>query len=223
MTEKRHLRGRRYSRSDIRILEYLVELSVKHGINTAEFFNAIVFAWSNGKAICRELTVKFRVKKKDCAVFLITKDYAVLAQLPIPENILKEANPLDGFDYVSERVRNASMRKERKALDNHHIPIKDLEAGMKKINLRARVIELSKPKQVVTRFNNYAIVTNATLSDETSTIKLPLWNGQINMLSIDDQVQIENANVGVFQGKKQLRIGRNSKLKVIGSRSLKNQ
>ena len=68
---------------------------------------------------------------------------------------------------------------------------------------------------VLTRFNDYVIFANATLSDETSTIKLTLWNGRINMISINDKVQIKNANVIVFRGEKQLRIGRNGTLKVV--------
>jgi len=35
------------------------------------------------------------------------------------------------------------------------------------------------------------------------------------MISINDTVQIENANVIVFRGEKQLRIGRNGRLKVV--------
>jgi ssDNA-binding replication factor A large subunit len=139
----------------------------------------------------------------------------VIAQFPIPENILKENDPLKGFDYVRERVRYASKMKERKSFDTSHIRIKDLRAGMKRINLKARVIKISKPKLVLTRFNDYVVFANATLADETSTIKLTLWNGRINMISINDIVQIENANVIVFRGEKQLRIGRNGKLKVV--------
>ncbi len=86
---------------------------------------------------------------------------------------------------------------------------------MKRINLKARVTEISKPKLVLTRSNDYAVFANATLSDETSTIKLTLWNGRINMVSINDMVQIENANVIMFRGEKQLRTGRNGRLKVV--------
>jgi len=213
-------RGSRHPRFDTRILEYLVELSTKRGINTKEFFSAIVHAWENRKATCGGLTIQCRAKKKGRAIFLITKGYRVVAQFPIPEYILEEANPLNGFDYVRERVRYTSKMKERKALDTSHIRIKDLKAGMKRINLKARVIEISKPKLVLTRFNDYVVFANATISDETSTIKLTLWNGRINMVSINDTVQIENANVIVFRGEKQLRIGRNGRLKVVETNPL---
>ena len=63
--------------------------------------------------------------------------------------------------------------------------------------------------------NDYIVFANATLSDETSTIKLTLWNGRVNMVSINDMVQVENANVVMFRGEKQLRTGRNGRLKVV--------
>jgi len=220
LTGRGRPKGSHHSRFDTRILEYLVELAIKRGINTTEFFNTIVHAWRNGRATCRGLTIQCRTKKKGRAVFLITKGYTVIAQFPIPEDILKEANPLDGFDYVREHVRYASRMKERRSLDPSHIRIKDLRAGMKRINLKARVIEISKPKLVLTRFNDYVVFANATLSDETSTIKLTLWNGRINMVSVNDMVQVENANVIMFRGEKQLRIGRNGTLKVVKTDSI---
>jgi len=204
-----------YHAGDIRILEYLVELATKHGINTREFFKAIVAAWKNGKAKCRGLNIQFRIEKKGHAIFLITKGGKVVAQFPIRENILKETDPLKGFDYVQERVKHAAKMKEKKRLDTSHLSIKDLKAGMKRINLKARVTEISKPKLVLTRYNDYAVFAHATLSDETSTIKLTLWNGRINMVSINDMVQIENANVAMFRGEKQLSTGRRGRLKVV--------
>ncbi len=220
LTGRGRPRGSHHPRFDTRILEYLVELSTKRGINTTEFFNAIVHAWKNEKATCRGLTIQCRTKEKGRAIFLLTQGYMVVAQFPIPEYILKETDPLKGFDYVRESVRCASKIKKRKSLEDAHLQIKDLKAGMKRINLKARVIEISEPKLVLTRFNDYVVFANATLDDETSTIKLTLWNGRINIVSINDIVQIKNANVIVFRGEKQLRIGRNGTLKVVETNPL---
>ena len=204
-----------YNARNIRIREYLVELATKHGISTFKFFKAIVCAWENGKAMCRGLNIQCRVKKRDCAIFLITEGCTVIAQFPIQEYILKETDPLKGFDYVQERVKHAAKMKERKSLESHHVQIGDLKPGMKRISLRARVIGISKPKSVLTRFFDYVVFANATLVDETGKINLALWNRRINMVSINDMVQIENANVIVFRGEKQLRTGRNGRLKVV--------
>jgi len=192
-----------------------VELAVRRGIDTTEFFDAVVRAWKNGKATCRGLTLQCRLKKKGRTIFLITEGNGVIAQFPISEDVLKETNPLKGFDYVRERVRYASRMRERRAVDVGHVQIKDLRAGMKRISLKARVVEISKPRLVLTRFNDYVVFANATLSDRTSTIKLTLWNGRIGTVSVNDLVQIENADVITFRGERQLRIGRAGTLRVI--------
>jgi replication factor A1 len=84
---------------------------------------------------------------------------------------------------------------------------------MKQVNLKAKVLEITKPTTVFTRFGTYAKVANALVSDETGTIKLCLWNDQINLISVGDVLQIENANVAKFRGERQLRIGKHGALR----------
>jgi replication factor A1 len=86
---------------------------------------------------------------------------------------------------------------------------------MKKVNLKAKVLEIAKPTLVFTRFGNYASVANALVSDETGMIKLCLWNEQISSLSIGDTVQIENGNISMFRGERQLRVGRKGTLRIL--------
>ena len=200
-----------HPRFDTRILEYLVELSVKRGINTTEFFNAIVCAWKNGKAMCRGLTIKFRTKKKSRAIFLITKGYTVVAQFPIPESILKETDPLKAYrDTMASEVKNHTVKNPK---------IKDLESGMKKVNLEVRVLKIPEPKPVFTKFGTEAYVSNVLVADETGNIKLSLWNQQIYNVSVDDLIKIENAKVASFRGNRQLRLGRSGKLTIIKERT----
>lgn len=208
-------RGLHHSYFETRVLEYLVTLSIKHEVDPAEFFKAIVRAWKKRKAVCRGLTIEFRCKKKDRAIFLITKENRIVAQFPVPECILKETNPLKESDYIRERIRHACEVKKRKALASGNARIKDLKAGMKKIKLKAQIIEITEPKQVLTRLNDYAIFAKATLFDKTGTIKLTLWNGRINMVSLNDIVQIENGSVIMFRGEKQLEIRRDATLEVV--------
>ena len=79
--------------------------------------------------------------------------------------------------------------------------------------MKAKVVEIAKPTVVFTRFGNYASVANALLADETGTIKLCLWNEQIDAISVGDIVQIENASTSTFRGERQLRIGKNGILR----------
>jgi ssDNA-binding replication factor A large subunit len=91
---------------------------------------------------------------------------------------------------------------------------------MKRINLKARVLDIPKAALVFTRFGEYARVSNALIADETGAIKLCLWNEKIKSVSVDSVVQIENASVARFRGENQLRLGRKARLSVIGKESL---
>jgi len=60
--------------------------------------------------------------------------------------------------------------------------------SLKRINLKAKVLEISEPRLVVTNFGSYASVANALITDETGTIRLPLWNKQIGEISVGDLI-----------------------------------
>jgi replication factor A1 len=114
-------------------------------------------------------------------------------------------------------VKNARLTEKvapRKFGCPQSFQIKDLRIGMKKVNLRAKVVEVSKPTFVVTRFGNYANVANAMVSDDTGKIKLCLWNDQIKTISVGDTLQIENARISAFRNEKQLRVGKTGNLRV---------
>ena len=206
--------GRGHSAVDRRLLEYLVKISIRQRIDPHKLFNKIVDAWKNRKSRCKQLTIQCREKMRNRAIFLITRDYKVVAQFPIPEHLLKETAPLKEFSYIVERERNALMKK-RNENEVRYYKIQDLKTGMKRINLKARVLTISRPQLALTKYNDYVMFANAILTDKTGTVKLTLWNGRINSLSINDRVEIENACVTSYRGETQLRIGRQGRLRVI--------
>jgi replication factor A1 len=61
------------------------------------------------------------------------------------------------------------------------------------------------------------MVVNALIGDETGNIKLCLWEGQINSVALSDEIEIRNAQVCLFRGEKQLRLGKNGGLTVLKS------
>ncbi len=202
--------GRYNSYDDIRLLEYLARISVKHKIDPGKFFRSFLDAFQHEEATCGELSIKCRVKTRDYAVFLITKGHKVVAQFPIREHILAKNNPLKEFAYRLSSIRNSA--KEAKS---NHYQIKDLRVGMRHVNMKARVLEVSQPRLVATRFGFYANVTNVLITDETGTIQLPLWNKQIDEISVGDLIQVENASVIVFRGVRQLKVSRSGRVSVI--------
>ena len=93
--------------------------------------------------------------------------------------------------------------------------IKDLRNGMKNVSVEAKVTEKSEPREVMSRFKDETYkVTTALIADETGTIKLTLWNEQINQVNVDDTVKVENGYVTSFKGEIQLNVGKYGKLTV---------
>ncbi len=87
--------------------------------------------------------------------------------------------------------------------------IRELEDGMKRVNVVAKVIEKSDPREVHSRTKNTTYnVADAVISDETGTTKLTLWNEQIDQVNVNDTIKIENGYVTSFRGEIQLNVGR---------------
>jgi hypothetical protein len=205
--------GKYRSPADFRILEYLTIISTKYRIDSEKVFESFVEAWKRQESTCESLLIECRKKTRDNAVFLITNGFRVVAQFPIPKRILEETSPLKMFAPT-----RALRRKIAKRIKIEHPRIEDLKFGMKQIDLKARVIEIPKPKSVFTRFGTFATVTNVRVADETGIIQLPLWNNQIDTVSVGDTIRVENARVVAFRGERQLRVSRGGQLSVVEKR-----
>jgi replication factor A1 len=203
--------GKKRVRSKLYPSEYLALLTIKYEVDADKFFNALNSAVKNRRAECGSLSIECRSKQNKKIILLITQGSKVVAQFQIPEEFLsKQHNPIKEVKnaYLSDRH---SVRKCRAP---QSFQIKDLQVGMKKVTLKAKVLEVSKPTFVVTRFGNYASVANAMVSDDTGKIKLCLWNDQINSVAVGDTVQIENARISAFRNERQLRVGKKGTLRI---------
>jgi replication factor A1 len=90
--------------------------------------------------------------------------------------------------------------------------ISELRPGMKKVDLKGKIIELSEPREVMTRFGGISRVATAVLADDSGRIKLSLWNEDIDKVSVNDEIAIENGYVTSFRGEVQLNVGKYGKL-----------
>jgi len=79
---------------------------------------------------------------------------------------------------------------------------------MKRVDLKAKIIEIPPVRSVVTRFGQKAKVTNIKIADDTGSIRLSLWNKRADSLHVGDNVEIENSYVARYRGELQLRLGR---------------
>ena len=189
--------------------EYLAYISAKHDVDSDALFCALLSAGENKKSRCGDLSIECRGKVKDNIIFLITKNSKVVAQLPVSEEFLsRKGNPIRSF-METDMVRKQAIKKA-KIHDSYSI--RDLRHGMTRVTLKAKVLEVTKPKQVFTRYGNYATLAKAVIADGTGEIKLCLWNEQIDAVSAGDTVQIENARTSTFRGERQLSLGKNGTL-----------
>jgi replication factor A1 len=198
--------------------EHIALLSVKYNVYPAEIFQALVAAKDNGKATCGDISVEHRGQVKGETIFLIKKNDSVLAQFRVDEEVLSRTdNPFEGW-MSTDKIRKKIAKQNTESV---YTTIQDLRTGMKRINVKAEVLEMPKPAQVHTQFGNTVMVVNALVGDDTGKIKLCLWEGQINSIANGDNIEIKNAQVCMFRGERQLRLGKNGLLNISPAESIK--
>jgi len=95
--------------------------------------------------------------------------------------------------------------------------IKDLQPKQGKVDIEVEVKEIGEVREFQ-KFGKIGRVANATVADKTGTIKLTLWNDDIDKIKVGDKLKITNGFVSEFQGEKQLSAGRFGKLEVVGQK-----
>ncbi len=190
--------------------DQLAFISAQHNVYPTELFQALLQAKGQGKSVVEDLTVEYRGSVNDQAIFLIKNDGGVVAQFRVPEETLSKGDV--SFDNWMD---TGKVRREiaRQIPAPSHVKIEDLRVGMKKVNVIAEVLETSQPSKVHTQFRDNALVSNAVIGDETGTILLCLWDQQVNAVSVGDCIEVSNSHVATFKGDKQLRLGKNGKIK----------
>ena len=87
---------------------------------------------------------------------------------------------------------------------------------MRRVDVEAQVIQKSETREVSSRYRDETYrVADATIKDDTGTVKLTLWNEQIDQVNVDDTVRIENGYIRSFRGELQLNVGRDGKLTIL--------
>jgi len=80
---------------------------------------------------------------------------------------------------------------------------------MKRVTVEANVVEKGDPREVRSRYKDEIYqVADAVVADETGSIKLTLWNEQIDQVNVGNKVKIENGYVTSFKGEVQLNVGK---------------
>jgi len=86
---------------------------------------------------------------------------------------------------------------------------------MNNLSLKAKVAEMTEPREVMTKFGTVTNLIEATLEDETGSIKLTLWGKQSEGLEEGKEVEITNGFTKQFRDELQLGIGRGGTIKAV--------
>jgi replication factor A1 len=80
---------------------------------------------------------------------------------------------------------------------------------MKRVTVEANVVEKGETREVRSRYKDETYnVADAVVADETGSIKLTLWNEQIDQVDVGNKIKIENGYVTSFKGEIQLNVGK---------------
>ena len=86
---------------------------------------------------------------------------------------------------------------------------------MKRVSVEGRVVEKGNTREVRSKYKDETYrIADAMVADETGSIKLTLWNEQIDQVSVDNIIKIENGYVTSFRGEIQLNVGKFGKLTI---------
>jgi len=88
------------------------------------------------------------------------------------------------------------------------VNIRDLKPGMSHVNITAKVLDASEPKQVVTSASVDHEILELEVGDKSGSMKLVLWDDKIISLKAGDNVKIENGFVTSFKGAWRINVGR---------------
>ena len=106
------------------------------------------------------------------------------------------------------RLVNVYEKPRRVVNEDELLNISDLKPGMDHVNLKAEVLNISKPKQIITGTGVERNILEMEVRDETGSIALILWDERILPVKVGDNLQIENGFVSSFKGKWRINIGK---------------
>jgi len=88
------------------------------------------------------------------------------------------------------------------------LDIRDLKPGMGNINMKVKVSNISKSKQIITGAGVDHEIVELEVQDETGSITVVLWDDKIIPIKVGDTLQIKNGFVTSFKGVWRINVGK---------------
>lgn len=182
-------------------------IASRRDLEPKRLIDALIEAWTNKISHCGTLKITRRELNEESANFLITNEEEVVSQFHVTLEVLK--NP--------KYLKNQIQQYFPKSSPCTHGPKKigDLRVGMRGIDLKAKVIKIPPALNVLTRFGTKAYVSNVTITDDTGSIRLSLWNEEVDKVHVGDEVELKNCYIKRYKGEPQLRLGRKGSISTV--------
>ena len=97
---------------------------------------------------------------------------------------------------------------------NNTVFVKEAENLEKGINVMGIIEERKQPRHVNTKFGEKA-VCDAMVRDQSGTIKISLWEDQVEAVSNGDFVRVEGAYTNEYNGVKYINLGKFGKIEKV--------
>jgi len=186
----------------------IVKIAAKYDLDPDILVETFTEAWKNKNDHCGCLKIKCRgVNDNEAsATFLVTCEEKVISQFPIKTKVLENEDEFKNHlkHIPIKEIKERYIRKDTGITKR----IGQLRYKMKRVDLKAKIIEIPPTQRVMTKYGHKAKVTNIKIADDTGSIRLSLWNKGIDGLHVGDNVEIENSYVARYRGELQLRLGR---------------
>lgn len=93
--------------------------------------------------------------------------------------------------------------------------IDELKPYMNDVEIKAKIAELKEAREIMTKFGTATTLTEATLEDDSGSVKLTLWGNQAEGIEEGSEVEIKGGFTKEFRDELQLGIGKKGSIKVV--------
>ncbi len=197
--------GRKGS-NELRVRDSILGLAHRYQLDPNDLLDAFIEAWKYGTTHHPDYTIVCRHRDAQLGMFQITHDQ-VISQFPIDLAVLTSP---DSFRHYFQGFQ----LEPSEAPSQVYLLINELQFHMRHVNLKAQVVEKPMKQQIRTRWGAPAFVSNVKLMDETGSIRLSLWNHQIDDVNVGDEVDIRGGHIAQYAGNPQLRLGKKGTLSI---------
>ena len=132
--------------------------------------------------ILEELEKKTKIKKEE-----------LLKMIEEKQEELSGLVSMEGAAHLVARDLGVDLLKLKK----RELKIKDIKPGMRNINIKARIVDISPVREFVRKDGTQGRVCNLIISDGTAETRIPLWDKQVEMIEElikkGDVIEIKNA------------------------------